>query len=45
MKGKMTGKEMKVKNKGTGKESMPPGSKKPEAMSKEKKVSKKSCSY
>jgi hypothetical protein len=45
MKGKMTGKEMKVKNKGTGKESKPPGSKRPEKMSSEKKVTKKGCGY
>lgn len=45
MRGKMTGKEVKVKNKGTGKESVPPGTKKPEAMSKEKKKTTKSCAY
>jgi len=45
MKGKLSAKEMKVKNKGTGKESVPPGSKKPEKMSKEKKKGMKGCAY
>jgi hypothetical protein len=43
MKGKMSGKEMKPKNKGTGKESVPPGSKHPEKMKKEMRKGKKGC--
>jgi hypothetical protein len=45
MRGKMTGKEMKPKNKGTGKELLPPGTTRQEKPSQEKKKTKKACEY